>query len=106
LARCLAGDHRFLLLDEPSSGLDRTETRRFGTILNEVVRQRGVGILLVEHDMTLVTSVCHRIYVMDFGELIFEGTPRDVVSSSVVKAAYLGSEIPELQVHESDPVGA
>ncbi len=91
LARCLAGPFRILLLDEPSSGLDRVETARFGEILCEVVTDRGIGILLVEHDMTLVTSVCDYIYVLDFGKPIFEGTPEEVVTSPTVQAAYLGS---------------
>ena len=92
LARCLVGGSRILLLDEPSSGLDRAETARFGEILREVVQERGVGILLVEHDMALVTSVCDYLYVLDFGRLIFEGVPAAVTSSSEVQAAYLGYE--------------
>jgi ABC-type branched-subunit amino acid transport system ATPase component len=90
LARCLAGPFGLLLLDEPSSGLDRAETQRFGTILKDVVAQRGVGILLVEHDMSLVLDICEHIYVLDFGELVFEGTPQEVVASPIVRAAYLG----------------
>ncbi|WP_433602471.1 ABC transporter permease subunit [Nocardia sp. CA-135953] len=93
LARCLAGDYRVLLLDEPSSGLDRAETLRFGEILTEVVRQRGVGILLVEHDMALVNDVCDYIYVLDFGRLIYSGTPTQVMSSEIVQAAYLGGDV-------------
>ncbi|MBY8862948.1 ATP-binding cassette domain-containing protein [Nocardia sp. CA2R105] len=93
LARCLAGDYRVLLLDEPSSGLDRAETLRFGEILTDVVRQRGVGILLVEHDMALVNDVCDYIYVLDFGRLIYSGTPSQVMSSEIVQAAYLGGEV-------------
>jgi ABC-type branched-subunit amino acid transport system ATPase component len=96
LARALAGAHRILLLDEPSSGLDRVETARFGEILNRIVATRGVGILLVEHDITLVTAVCDYIYVLDFGELIFEGNAADVLASPVVQAAYLGEDEPEL----------
>jgi ABC-type branched-subunit amino acid transport system ATPase component len=92
LARCLAGPFRILLLDEPSSGLDRVETARFGQILQEVVRERGVGILIVEHDMTLVTSVCDYIYVLDFGRPIFQGTADEAVASPIVRAAYLGDE--------------
>jgi ABC-type branched-subunit amino acid transport system ATPase component len=92
LARCLAGPFRVLLLDEPSSGLDRVETERFGRILQQVVAERGVGILLVEHDMSLVTSICDYIYVLDFGKPIFEGTAAQVTASGVVKAAYLGDE--------------
>ena len=96
LGRCLVGGHSILLLDEPSSGLDHVETERFGEILQSVVADRGVGILLVEHDMSLVTQICDHIYVLDFGEMVFEGTPRQVVGSPVVRAAYLGEEIPEL----------
>ena len=91
LARALAGDFRFLLLDEPSSGLDPSETEEFGRILTEVASE-GVGILLVEHDMVLVMGICDYLYVLDFGTLIFEGTPAEVQSSSVVRAAYLGAQ--------------
>ena len=92
LARCVAGPFGFLLLDEPSSGLDREETRQFGEILGRLVAERGTGILLVEHDMALVMSVCQKIFVMDFGTLIFTGTPEEVRSSEVVRGAYLGTE--------------
>jgi ABC-type branched-subunit amino acid transport system ATPase component len=91
LARALAGDFRLLLLDEPSSGLDVSETHRFGEILTTVVRDRGVGILLVEHDMELVTTVCDYVYVLDFGALIDEGTIDHIISSEIVRSAYLGS---------------
>jgi ABC-type branched-subunit amino acid transport system ATPase component len=93
LARALAGDFRLLLLDEPSSGLDVGETERFGEILSTVVRDRGTGILLVEHDMALVTKVCEYVYVLDFGKLIDEGTIEHIVSSDTVRAAYLGAEV-------------
>jgi ABC-type branched-subunit amino acid transport system ATPase component len=96
LARVLAADFRILLLDEPSSGLDATETERFGTILRQVVNERGVGILIVEHDMALVMGICATVYVLDFGELIFSGTPAEVLASPAVRAAYLGST--ELEV--------
>ena len=92
LARVVAGDFRILLLDEPSSGLDKAETERFGQLLRHLVAERGVGILCVEHDMALVMSVCEYIHVLDFGVPIFEGTTADVVSSPIVRAAYLGSE--------------
>jgi ABC-type branched-subunit amino acid transport system ATPase component len=92
LARCLAGPFDVLLLDEPSSGLDSGETTQFGDILRQVVRDRGIGILLVEHDMNLVMRVCAGIYVLDFGKLIFDGTPAEVAASPIVRAAYLGDE--------------
>ena len=81
-----------VLLDEPSSGLDHSETRRFGSILKQVVAERDVGVLLVEHDMSLVLDVCEYIYVLDFGELVFEGTPTEVMASPIVQAAYLGDQ--------------
>ena len=93
LARCIAGPYEMLLLDEPSSGLDHTETGHFGQTLQRVVRDSGVGILLVEHDMHLVLTVCDLIHVLDFGSLIFTGTPHEVSASSTVRAAYLGEQV-------------
>jgi ABC-type branched-subunit amino acid transport system ATPase component/branched-subunit amino acid ABC-type transport system permease component len=92
LARCLAGSFDLLLLDEPSSGLDRSETEQFGRVLVEVVQKQRRGILLVEHDVGLVMNICDYIYVLDFGELIFEGSPVEVGASPEVKAAYLGDQ--------------
>ena len=90
LARALAGGFRLLLLDEPSSGLDDDETRRFGEILTSVVDQRALGILLVEHDMELVMTICDYLYVLDFGTPIFQGTPSETQASAIVRSAYLG----------------
>jgi ABC-type branched-subunit amino acid transport system ATPase component/branched-subunit amino acid ABC-type transport system permease component len=92
LARCLASPARMLLLDEPSAGLDSGETQVFGQILRAAA-ERGLGILLVEHDMDLVMRVCDDIYVLDFGELIFHGTPAEVQASPVVQSAYLGAAL-------------
>jgi ABC-type branched-subunit amino acid transport system ATPase component len=92
LARVVAGDFRMLLLDEPSSGLDKEETKRFGEILLQLVEERGVGVLVVEHDMSLVLGVCDYVYVLDFGTMIFEGTAAEIAASETVRAAYLGSE--------------
>jgi ABC-type branched-subunit amino acid transport system ATPase component len=92
LARGLAGSFDVLLLDEPSSGLDRAETEQFEQVLQRIVDERGTGILLVEHDMSLVMDICDYVYVLDFGELIFAGTAAEVGASSAVRAAYLGSE--------------
>lgn len=90
LARAAAGGYRLLLLDEPSSGLDHLETARFGTVLRRLVQRDDLGILLVEHDMTLVMALCDHIYVLDFGSLIFDGDPDAVRASAVVHDAYLG----------------
>jgi ABC-type branched-subunit amino acid transport system ATPase component/branched-subunit amino acid ABC-type transport system permease component len=90
LARTLAGQFDLLILDEPSSGLDGHETEEFGRVLQSVVRHDSRGILLVEHDMTLVRQVCDYVYVLDFGQLIFEGTPDEMHHSDLVRTAYLG----------------
>jgi ABC-type branched-subunit amino acid transport system ATPase component len=90
LARCLAGPFALLMLDEPSAGLDAIETAKLGAILRRVVSERRIGVLLVEHDLSLVLNVCEYLYVVDFGELIFEGTPEQVVNSQRVRDAYLG----------------
>lgn len=91
LARCVAGSFDILLLDEPASGLDAAETRRIGGLLETMVSERGLGILVVEHDMSFVTDVCTYLYVLDFGHLIYEGAPGDVMSNDAVRAAYLGT---------------
>ena len=90
LARVIAGGFGLLLLDEPSSGLDLAETARFGDTLRQVVAGGDVGIVLVEHDMSLVMGFCDYVYVLDFGCLVFEGTAAEAQRSAVVRAAYLG----------------
>jgi ABC-type branched-subunit amino acid transport system ATPase component len=89
-----------LLMDEPSSGLDPTETEEFARILAQAAKDRGCGILLVEHDMSLVMKLCNYIYVLDFGQLIYEGTPKEVSSSELVRAAYLGGAPAEAALEE------
>jgi ABC-type branched-subunit amino acid transport system ATPase component/branched-subunit amino acid ABC-type transport system permease component len=100
-ARCLAGSFDVLLLDEPSSGLDHNETTRFGGIVRRVVREREVAVLLVEHDLDLVTRICDYIYVLEFGQMLFEGTPAEVLHSEAVQAAYLGDELIEAPTDEN-----
>jgi ABC-type branched-subunit amino acid transport system ATPase component len=92
LARVLTADYAFLLLDEPSSGLDKAETEQFGKIVSEVMTERKVGVLLVEHDMALIRQICSYIYVLDFGNLIYEGESTEVLASETVRDAYLGTE--------------
>ena len=75
----------------PPPGSTSSESHRFGTILRRVMDEREVGILLVEHDMALVSSICEYVYVLDFGKPLFQGTMDEVLASEVVVEAYLGS---------------
>jgi branched-chain amino acid transport system ATP-binding protein len=90
LARCLVGDPKLLLLDEPSSGLDESETDGFGELLRDLAAE-GRAVLMVEHDMDLVMSVCHEIHVLDFGKIIASGTPAEIRANRQVQDAYLGA---------------
>jgi ABC-type branched-subunit amino acid transport system ATPase component len=94
LARAIASPFSFLLLDEPSSGLDVHETEEFGRVLSSHVRDTGMGVLIVEHDMALVSDVCTQIFVLDFGRMIWSGPTAAAMTSEVVRAAYLGGEVP------------
>jgi ABC-type branched-subunit amino acid transport system ATPase component len=96
LARSLAAGFRFLLLDEPSSGLDQHETAALGRIVRDLVDQRGIGVLLVEHDMSLVMGLCDDLHVLDFGKVIFSGPPHEARDSERVRAAYLGAVADEV----------
>src|SRR4029077_14305331 len=87
LARAIATPFKFLLLDEPSSGLDAAETHAFGKVLTDHVASAGVVILFVERDMALVSEICEQIYVLDFGRIIYEGTTKDALSSALVRSA-------------------
>ena len=90
LARALARRPRILLLDEPSSGLDAKESEAFGQLLIALVAERGLGILMIEHDMSLVLEICDPIHVIDFGKPLMVGSPADVRASETVRDAYLG----------------
>ena len=91
VGRALMTEPKVLLLDEPSSGLDRAETTALAVTLREVQAQQGFSILLVEHDVELVSSFTERSYVLDFGRMILEGPTKQVLASSEVRAAYLGN---------------
>jgi branched-chain amino acid transport system ATP-binding protein len=92
IARSIAREPRVLLLDEASSGLDAAETDELAEVLLAMVEQRGVALLLIEHDVELVLRMARRVYVLDFGELIARGTPEQVRDDPRVRAAYLGKE--------------
>jgi len=90
LARALAIRPRLLLLDEPASGLDESESRDFGLLLRELAGA-GLAILLVEHDVELVMSTCDHVHVLDFGRIIATGTADEIRTNAAVLDAYLGT---------------
>ncbi len=91
MARALATSPSVLLLDEPSSGLNAEETRSVGDVLDQLASE-GMGVLLVEHDMTLVMSICARVDVLDNGSVIARGDPAAVQADRGVQEAYLGGD--------------
>jgi branched-chain amino acid transport system ATP-binding protein len=91
LARALAGEPTLLLLDEPAAGLNMQETAHLGETIRSI-RDRGVTILLVEHDMSLVMAVSDEINVLSFGKMIAEGKPRDIQKNPEVVRVYLGDD--------------
>jgi ABC-type branched-subunit amino acid transport system ATPase component/branched-subunit amino acid ABC-type transport system permease component len=90
IARACAADPKLLLLDEPAAGLDTTETKWLGERIRTIA-SAGVGVLLVDHDVALVLSVCDHIYVLDFGQVIAAGDPAAIRADRAVAAAYLGT---------------
>jgi branched-chain amino acid transport system ATP-binding protein len=92
IARALAANPAVLLLDEPSSGLDAQETAQVVEVFRLAVQRRGISLLLVEHDMSMVLGLCDYVHVLDFGVKIAAGTPDEIRADPAVRAAYLGEE--------------
>jgi branched-chain amino acid transport system ATP-binding protein len=89
VARALATEPRFVLMDEPAAGLPEAEIPSFAAAVN-AVRDRGAGVLLVDHNVALVLDVCERIHVLDQGTTLAEGSPQEIRADLGVAAAYLG----------------
>ncbi len=92
LARAMAIEPRLLLLDEPMAGMNLEEKEDIARFVVELSRERGTTIIMIEHDMGVVMDISDRVLVLNYGEVIAQGTPADVLTNSTVRQAYLGAE--------------
>jgi branched-chain amino acid transport system ATP-binding protein len=98
VARALATEPQFLLMDEPAAGLPEAEVPEFAAVIRAVRDDHEAGVLLIDHNMALIMDVCDRLQVLDQGRTLAEGTPAEIRGNLDVAAAYLG----ESAVHEDD----
>jgi branched-chain amino acid transport system ATP-binding protein len=102
VARALASEPRFVLMDEPAAGLPEAEVPDFAAVIRSVRDDHGAGVLLIDHNMALIMDVCDRIHVLDQGVSLAEGTPAEIRANLDVAAAYLG----ESAVHTDEETTA
>jgi branched-chain amino acid transport system ATP-binding protein len=93
LARALALEPRFLLLDEPAAGLAAAEAEELRQMIRQIRKRYGCGVLVIEHNMALVMSLCDQIHVLSSGKSIAAGTPEEIKGDATVRIAYLGSTV-------------
>jgi branched-chain amino acid transport system ATP-binding protein len=93
IARAMATEPFILLLDEPAAGMNPKETEALDELILKIRKEESISILLIEHDMKLVMSLSDRIFVVDYGKKIAQGTPEEIKNNSAVIKAYLGEEI-------------
>lgn len=106
IARAVATGPAVLLLDEPAAGLNDTETAELARLIRKLSHEAGIGVLLVEHDMALVTDVCDRITVLNFGAVIADGRPVQILADAAVREAYLGNVDDDASPSSEDRISA
>jgi ABC-type branched-subunit amino acid transport system ATPase component len=102
IARALAAEPRFLLLDEPAAGVPEAERKGLASMIAGVTAERGLGVLVIDHDLSFVTAICDHIVVLDAGSVIARGTPQAVAEDPAVIRAYIGAPITDRLARTED----
>src|SRR5581483_3109864 len=97
LAMAIAHDPSVLILDEPSSGIAQRETEALGPLLRRIQAEAGCAMLVIEHDMPLITSISDEIIALELGAVVCQGTPDEVISNPIVISSYLGGDLDVIQ---------
>lgn len=98
ICRALASQPQILLLDEPAAGMNPQETKELMELISFIRKEFGLTILLIEHDMKLVMGICERLFVLDYGRIIAQGSPDEVRKNPLVIKAYLGGDVNETEL--------